>query len=243
MKKTKEERQSTLHLLLLSVLGVFFCTMSLAGMSFAWFTASVAAPAQTFSAASFSVAADVSGGAAEVKTDNQGVITLSFEKAGTYEVTLTAEGTGAGYCEIALDGGKKITGNLRGMDKDTFSFEVTLETDALITCTVTPWWRPYDGAGDRAESGIAFICAKASVPPQEPLSSGDETKVGPEGEKPSAEPAATTPAVTEPAPETTKPSSEPAPATPATSAAAEEPAPATPVTSTAAEEPTAADHD
>ena len=101
--KKKERRDSLVPLLLPSILGVCFCMICVCGMTWAWYSASVEAPAQKITAAYYevkviSVVNIVDG--EKVESDGSGYM---LKDNCTYTVVLKADGTAkecGGYCLI-----------------------------------------------------------------------------------------------------------------------------------------------
>ena len=108
-KVKKERKDSLVPLLLPSVLGIFICTVCVCGMTWAWYTASVATPTQKITSACYEVTVEsiMNGDSKIDPTDN---VYYSLEAGISYAVTLKASGTVkecGGYCLIQNETGDK----------------------------------------------------------------------------------------------------------------------------------------
>ena len=143
-KHTKPTDTNILRLLLPSVLGVILCMVCLAGMTWAWFTASVQTKPHTIAAAHFDVTvsiADPSGKAVAESADG-----YHLSAGAAYTVTLTAAGSAeeyGGYCVIKHGESSALyTQQLMPPDgKMTFTFQPAAN-DAY---TFTGVWGRYTG--------------------------------------------------------------------------------------------------
>lgn len=133
---------SIMHLLLPSILGIILCFICLAGMSWAWFTASVSADAQTITAASTSAALTIrDNNGTEVEAHN-GNYTLV--KGCSYTVNITATGTASKmYCLISGGGTTYCTSAI----ENGGSLDITINVPDVDTVyTFTPVWQIPSGS-------------------------------------------------------------------------------------------------
>lgn len=128
-KVKKERKDSLVPLLLPSILGIFICTVCVCGMTWAWYTASVEAPAQKMTAAYYEVTVESVMNGADKIEPTDGVYKL---EAGTqYTVTLKAFGSVekcGGYCliENTANGAKIYTQTFKPKKSITVQFKPTL---------------------------------------------------------------------------------------------------------------------
>ncbi len=138
------------HILAPSVAGLCICALSLCGISYAWFTATVSSDAGTIRAAQYGVEVtitDKAGTAVNTTNDQAGIVTAALAQGDTYNVTLKATGTATqGYCTVELKSDASAaqpdscyyTMQLVSGDNDTMTF--TINTDKAYTLTITPQW-------------------------------------------------------------------------------------------------------
>lgn len=133
------------HILAPSVAGLCICALSLCGISYAWFTATVSSDAGTIRAAQYGVEVtitDKAGTAVNTTNDQAGIVTAALAQGDTYNVTLKATGTATkGYCSVILEDTDKnksphYTKPLRPEESITFK----IYTDKAYTLTITPQW-------------------------------------------------------------------------------------------------------
>lgn len=133
------------HILAPSVAGLCICALSLCGISYAWFTATVSSGAGTIRAAQYGVEVtitDKAGTAVNTTTDQAGIVTAALAQGDTYNVTLKATGTATqGYCSVILEDTDKnksphYTKSLRPEESITFK----IYADKAYTLTITPQW-------------------------------------------------------------------------------------------------------
>lgn len=133
------------HILAPSVAGLCICALSLCGISYAWFTATVSSDAGTIRAAQYGVEVtitDKAGTAVNTTNDQAGIVTAALAQGDTYDVTLKATGTATqGYCSVILEDTDKnksphYTKPLRPEESITFK----IYADKAYTLTITPQW-------------------------------------------------------------------------------------------------------
>ena len=133
------------HILAPSVAGLCICALSLCGISYAWFTATVSSDAGTIRAAQYGVEVtitDKAGTAVNTTNDQAGIVTAALAQGDTYNVTLKATGTATqGYCSVILEDTDKnksphYTKSLRPEESITFK----IYADKAYTLTITPQW-------------------------------------------------------------------------------------------------------
>ena len=133
------------HILAPSVAGLCICALSLCGISYAWFTATVSSDAGTIRAAQYGVEVtitDKAGTAVNTTNDQAGIVTAALAQGDTYDVTLKATGTATqGYCSVILEDTDKnksphYTKSLRPEESITFK----IYADKAYTLTITPQW-------------------------------------------------------------------------------------------------------
>ena len=153
----KERRDSLAPLLLPSILGVCVCTICVCGMTWAWYSASVRAPAQKMTGAYYevhvvSVKAETSG--QEITPEGGG---YKLEGKISYTVTLSAEGTVqkcGGYCLIECGGTKLYTQTFKSNDE----IIVKLTPPVAGTYTFTGVWGSLPSI-----AGNNYLCDITSV--------------------------------------------------------------------------------
>lgn len=144
-KHTKLTDENIFRLLLPSIIGVVICMVCLAGMTWAWFTASVTTPLQTITAANYDVTVSVTNDGVEIPAEN-GAYTLP---SGDNTVQLTATGNAStGYCKIILSGHADTYytpqfPNPEAQNSAAFTFTVKVSADTEMT--VIPTWGTYTG--------------------------------------------------------------------------------------------------
>lgn len=150
-KYEKVSEQTISRVVPSSALGILFCAVCLAGLTWAWFSDSVTSNSGNITSAHFSAQVTV--------VSNQTVITPSSEDgsytlaAGSYTVTVTASGNAStGYCGVILDGVTYHTVQLYPGSSDagnpqSISFTLTVSEASASTVTpnltVTPHWGTY----------------------------------------------------------------------------------------------------
>lgn len=98
-KKVKND--SFMQLLLPSFLGMILCAVCLAGTTYAWFTASVSAPAVKMESANFEIQVEIMDGQTPVLPEDGYYFLTPREQGKGYAVTVTAIGTASkGYFKI-----------------------------------------------------------------------------------------------------------------------------------------------
>ena len=139
------------HILAPSVAGLCICALTLCGVSYAWFTATVSSDAGTIRAAQYSVEVTITEaenpGATVTVNKNAQNVTADLAQGKAYKVTLKATGTATqGYCTVELKSDANAaqpdscyyTMQLVSGDNDTMTF--TINTDKAYTLKITPQW-------------------------------------------------------------------------------------------------------
>lgn len=145
-KHAKASDENISKLIMPSMIGILLCAVCLAGLTWAWFSASINTKPQTMTAANFDVQIEV--------VDSNGLsASLGMLKGGEiYTLTLIEQGTSvnSGYCMIEIGGRIYYTENI----PKNGSFEFTLIPAADGPCTVTPVWNgsPPDGAIKKSDT-------------------------------------------------------------------------------------------
>lgn len=128
-----------------SIIGIIICMVCLAGMTWAWFTASVTTPPQTITAANYDVTVSVDN---EDITAENGQYTLS---GGEHTVTLKAAGNAStGYCKIIFDDNTDSPyytpqfPNPKEQNPGT-EFTFTVKVSEVTKMAVIPTWGTYTG--------------------------------------------------------------------------------------------------
>lgn len=164
-KHAKASDENISKLIMPSMIGILLCAVCLAGLTWAWFYASVNTQSQTITAANFYVEVDV--------TAESGHISNNFLEHNTqYTFTLTRKGTSSaiGYCEIKIGNEVYYT---ESIPTDS-PFKFTFIPAADCTYTVTPIWgiSPPEGAVIIQNNG-SFGSESQQTPPD--LSNPAET--------------------------------------------------------------------
>ena len=139
------------HILAPSVAGLCICALTLCGVSYAWFTATVSSGAGTIQAAQYGVNVTITEaenpGATVTVNKNAQNVTADLAQGKAYKVTLKATGTATqGYCTVELKSDASAaqpdscyyTMQLVSGDNDTITF--TINTDKAYTLKITPQW-------------------------------------------------------------------------------------------------------
>ena len=139
------------HILAPSVAGLCICALTLCGVSYAWFTATVSSDAGTIRAAQYGVEVTITEaenpGATVTVNKNAQNVTADLAQGKAYKVTLKATGTATqGYCTVELKSDASAaqpdscyyTMQLVSGDNDTMTF--TINTDKAYTLKITPQW-------------------------------------------------------------------------------------------------------
>ena len=139
------------HILAPSVAGLCICALTLCGVSYAWFTATVSSGAGTIQAAQYGVNVTITEaenpGATVTVNKNAQNVTADLAQGKAYKVTLKATGTATqGYCTVELKSDANAaqpdscyyTMQLVSGDNDTMTF--TINTDKAYTLKITPQW-------------------------------------------------------------------------------------------------------
>lgn len=134
--KNKEQRDDIMPLLLPSILGICLCLICICGMTWAWFSASISAPAQKMTAAYYEITVEsVMDGDAAIAAEKDG---YNLEADKLYRVTLKASGSVkecGGYClienkEAAI---KLYTSSI--MPENSLVIEITPTVSGIYTFT------------------------------------------------------------------------------------------------------------
>ena len=117
----KTAEVNIMRLMLPSILGMLLCAVCLAGMTWAWFTATRDAAIEASSVATFGVKAQIESiGTKNVEGDE--VRTYSIADNTEYSVKLTATGTAkGGYCAVTVDGETYYTEYMSNGDDLSFT--------------------------------------------------------------------------------------------------------------------------
>ena len=139
------------HILAPSVAGLCICALTLCGVSYAWFTATVSSGAGTIQAAQYGVNVTITEaenpGATVTVNKNAQNVTADLAQGKAYKVTLKATGSATqGYCMVALKSDASAaqpdsyyyTSQLVSGDNNTMTF--TIIADKAYTLTITPQW-------------------------------------------------------------------------------------------------------
>ena len=139
------------HILAPSVAGLCICALTLCGVSYAWFTATVSSDAGTIRAAQYGVEVTIAEAenpdATVTMNKNAQNVTADLAQGKAYKVTLKATGSATqGYCTVELKSDASAaqpdscyyTMQLVSGDNDTMTF--TINTDKAYTLTITPQW-------------------------------------------------------------------------------------------------------
>ena len=169
-KHTKPTDSNIMRLLLPSFLGIVLCMICLAGMTWAWFSASVQTAPQTITAANYDITVTV--------TDEEGE-SVSLNKlliAGqAYTVKLMATGTAkkfGGYCVVPSGGTSLYTVSLKPDDSLTF----TLIPPENATYTFTAVWGSYSGKPNIQDGCTVGEKSGAMTAPKAPEKQQPETE-------------------------------------------------------------------
>ena len=136
------------HILAPSVAGLCICALTLCGVSYAWFTATVSSDAGTIRAAQYGVEVTITETETTVTVNkNAQNVTADLAQGKTYTVKLKATGSATqGYCTVELKSDANAaqpdscyyTTQLVSGDNDTMTF--TINTDKAYILTITPQW-------------------------------------------------------------------------------------------------------
>lgn len=187
-KYEKVSEQTISRVVPSSVLGILFCAVCLAGLTWAWFSDSVTSNSGNITAAHFSAQVTVTN------NTSQTVITPSPESgsytlaAGSYTVTVTASGNAStGYCSVTLDGVtyyhtiQLYPGSSDAGKPQSVTF--TVKASAGSELTVTPHWGSFANPNHETLIGngstIPFSTSEANSvtsPVSESESSNNQTE-------------------------------------------------------------------
>lgn len=144
------------HILAPSVAGLCICALTLCGVSYAWFTATVSSGAGTIQAAQYGVKVTIveegsTDTPATQNVQNTQAFTATLDQGKTYEVTLEATGTATkGYCSVILEDIDKNTSphyTKQLLPKESMTFKIY--ADKAYTLTITPQWGTCSFTGDK----------------------------------------------------------------------------------------------
>lgn len=192
------------HILAPSVAGLCICALTLCGVSYAWFTATVSSGAGTIQAAQYGVNVTITEaenpGATVTVNKNAQNVTADLAQGKAYKVTLEATGTASkGYCSVILediDKNKSPHYTKQLLPRESMTF--TIIADKAYTLTITPQWgtcsftedkkslkdgdtietQPNDGQtseGSKTTNGDAAGLTSAKAPDNE--ASGSDTNI------------------------------------------------------------------
>ena len=143
-----------LRIILSSVFGILICGISLAGLTWAWYSGSVTSTANNITAAEFSVTTTFKNNNGDTvnPTLTNGSYTLD---SGDYTVTVSATGTAStGYCKVEFDGQTYYTVQLfTNAESGTQSATFTVNATANSKLTITPQWGTYAKSEDEVLIG------------------------------------------------------------------------------------------
>lgn len=137
-KHTKLTDENILQLLLPSFAGIIICMVCLAGMTWAWFSASISTPSQTITAANYEVTVTSVTKKADGKKIEPQDGKYVLEAGTAYTIQLEAKGTAkehGGYCLIQNDDGTAVfyTQIFKPNESITISLTVTNKGDYTFT--------------------------------------------------------------------------------------------------------------
>ncbi len=152
-KHQKPTDENIMRLLLPSFVGIIICMACLAGMTWAWFSASVQTSPQTITAGNYDIAVTVNN------EPVNGTITLTAGQS--YKATLAASGTApsGGYCKIEGGVAPLYTTQLKPGNALTF----TLSPETTADYTFTAVWGNYSGVANITDG--CTIKKQAGTPP------------------------------------------------------------------------------
>ena len=219
-KKENEEKVTDKMLVrsvVLSVIGILFCMTCLFGLSWAWFSDSIATGSSKITAASFNLDVTVEEiNGAQIPKGEDGFYQLDTTK--TYKVTLVKEGTAkSGFCHISVKTSEEGTqtifytenipqGNVTE-DDQPYVFTVS----GVYKIKLTPMW------GQRASDSSTIVSTlDLTHPPHDAEYSQEEEEVEEEDEPIDDEETSKAPVTT--ADETSKSTTEPTTEAPVTTA-------------------------
>ena len=139
-RHAKPTDANILRLLLPAAMGIVVCMICMAGMTWAWFSASIQSAPQTVTAANFDMEITVKT-AGDTVTDVTPEADGSYSlQAGTYQVMLEATGSSqkGGYCVLKVGQNSYYTDHIY-MDNPTMSFTLQIE-DASVNCVFIAAW-------------------------------------------------------------------------------------------------------
>ena len=182
MKPTDD---NILRLLLPSFAGIAVCVLCLAGLTWAWFSVSVAAKPQSLIAANFDVAVEITdiSSDAPIAPEDSGYYALS---AGVYRITLNRAGTSAesaGYCLIKIGDAEYPSVPL--VLNDPLTFTLALDTEKAVG--FMPVWGTRDGEPVKDGDTIT-ITEQDQTTEAPPVSSTEENESEQTMPEPSTEP-------------------------------------------------------
>ena len=139
-EKMEERRDSLAPLLMPSVLGICICLVCVCGMTWAWYTASIQAPAQKMTAAYYEVVVEnvVEAESLEENVNKKEDGTYPLEAKVSYKVTLRAEGSVkkcGGYCLIENQADEKYYTQTFAPENDAIEILLIPEEDGDYTFT------------------------------------------------------------------------------------------------------------
>ena len=144
-RHARATQKSIMRMLVPMILGLSVCLVSLSGLTYAWFTATLQGTTQTIRTAAFRVEVTVKQGenSEPVAADDKGNYAIKAGKAYTFTMKAAADNTASrGYCKLLL----KKAGESAGTPYYTATFEkndtytLTMTPESDMTVTVEPLW-------------------------------------------------------------------------------------------------------
>ena len=131
-----ERKDSIMHILAPSMLGICICAICLCGASWAWFTASTGSSMQAITTPQYGLSVTVTGDANEINgTSSDEGTKYTLTGGTTYTVTLSATGTerATGYCVVRIDGTTYYSEQIFAVSEFTFTVEAGKDCEMTIT--------------------------------------------------------------------------------------------------------------
>lgn len=224
----KSDTKSLAMLFAPAVIGIAACLISVSGLTWAWFTASISTGMQSIKAANFAI--EVMADEKSVSVDKDGNYKITLEGSGkvTVEIKNAQDSTAtSGFCVITIKKAVEntvsayVTQDLVGIE----NYNLTYEGSAGDTVTITPKWGIPSGTVIENSSTIGTTNNSASneqeytltealpntnsvTPDAQPTTPQNTTPSLPTDTKPTTEEPSTDTEPTETVPETTAPTTE-----------------------------------
>lgn len=146
-RHARKEQKSIVRVFAPLVLGLAVCLVSLSGLTYAWFTATLQGSAQTIRSAAFHVTVNVTADANEAVTltENKGLYmgTLAAGKTYTFVMQAAEDSTASrGFCKIVVtdNGNTAGTPYYTATFSNTESYTISYTPEKTMTVTVEPIW-------------------------------------------------------------------------------------------------------